>query len=61
LDERKSGTSDEAAEAETLSRGAATGLGLAAQQQQPPPPRTGAVGRAIDFAVAAAEDAIVAT
>jgi hypothetical protein len=46
---RKSGTSDEAVEAETLSRGAATGLGLAAQQQQPPP-RTGTSGRAIDFA-----------
>lgn len=62
LDERKSGTSDEAAEAETLRRAAAAGtvgLGHALQQQQPP--RVGAGGSAIGFAVAAADDAIVAT
>jgi len=59
LDERKSGTSDEAAE--TLSRGAARGTGLVFQQQPPPRRRSGAAGRGIGFAVAAAADAIVAT
>jgi len=61
LDERKSGTSDEAAEAETLSRAAARGTGLVFQQQPPPRRRIGAGGRGIGLAVAAAADAIVAT
>jgi len=60
LDERKSGTSDEAAEAETLSRAAARGTGLVFQQQPPPRRRIGAGGRGIGLAVAAAADAIVA-
>lgn len=59
LDERKSGTSDEAAEAETLRRAAAAGIaGLRVLQQQQPP-RVGAGGSAIGFAVVAADDAIV--
>ena len=58
MDERKSGTSDEAAEAETLRRAAAAGIaGLRVLQQQPP--RVGAGGSAIGFAVVAADDAIV--
>jgi len=59
LDERKSGTSDEVAEAETPRRTAAAGtvgLGHGLQQQQPL--RVGAGGSAIGFAVAAADDAI---
>jgi hypothetical protein len=62
LDEKKSGTSDDAAEAETLRRAAAAGtVGLGHALKQPPPPRVGAGGSAIGFAVAAADDAIVAT